>query len=232
MSILEQSEGMFREFVGIRAFAQPEDMDLYRSLIPEPFEVAYKPLVSAFIVDYSDVHPWPMGPYEEGAISLRVAYKGEPGWYIKTMPVNRRIPELGGRFLGFPKHVVSDIDVWETEDGWSGRIVDDGVLRLALDFEPGVPETLAEWQNRALSSDAFFEGHTYLLRPPDEGPRAESIDVRHNATPEWDTRKGTVSVAFGRDDPWSGLLQPRERHVGIVTHFKGAMNLEPHTLEK
>jgi len=66
---------------------EPTNLELYRALLPAPLEMPDQPVVSMFIVDYTEVYPWPMTPYQEGALFLRSNIRDRRAGIGKTMPV-------------------------------------------------------------------------------------------------------------------------------------------------
>ncbi len=57
----------------------PVDLELYRSLLPEQFDMPDQPLVVVTVADYYDV-TLPLVPYREGYVLLQCKYQGRTGW--------------------------------------------------------------------------------------------------------------------------------------------------------
>ena len=93
---------------GITAAFAPADVELYRSLLPESFDMPDQPLVAVSVVDYYDV-TLPLTHYHEGFVALQCKYHGRTGWHVVTMPVDDETSKTGGRAIGFPKYVADEI---------------------------------------------------------------------------------------------------------------------------
>jgi hypothetical protein len=224
-----EATGVFHKFHGIYTMVEPVDLELYRKLLPPPLEMPDKPVVSLFVVDYTEVHPWPMTPYLEGAVFLRCKYKGQEGWHCKTMPVTRWVPNQGGRALGFPKYVTKTVSLDPDGDKWKGEVKDKGRLKLLLEFSPGLTRELIPQEaaileagpGKALADPAF------LFVPPDNGSLFQKVEMVNVVQPVWTASPGMVKIDIGPDEPWAGLVAPGTISPGFFAKFKGAANLVP-----
>lgn len=96
----EEGVGPFGIFVAI----EPEDLDLYRALLPENFSMPEQPVLSMVIVDYNQ--PNPIVRYKEGMVMLKgVGKDGEEAWYVHSMPVETWLMIVMGHDWGFRKEL-------------------------------------------------------------------------------------------------------------------------------
>lgn len=224
-----EATGVFHEFHGIYTMVEPVDLDLYRELLPPPLEMPDKPVVSLFVVDYTEVHPWPMTPYLEGAVFLRAKYKGQEGWHCKTMPVTGWIPNKGGRALGFPKYVTRTVSLYPDGDKWKGEVKDKSRLKLSLEFSPGLTRELIPREAAILEAGPgkALADPVFLFVPPDEGSVFQKVEMVNVVQPVWSSSPGMVRITIGPDEPWAGLIAPGMVSPGFFAKFKGAANLAP-----
>lgn len=90
--------GPFGIFVAI----EPDDLDLYRRVLPENFAMPERPVLSLINLDYNQ--PNPIVRYKEGMIMLKgVGVDGEEAWYVHCMPVETWLMLVMGHDWGFRK---------------------------------------------------------------------------------------------------------------------------------
>ena len=224
-----ERKGVFHEFHGIYTMVEPTNLELYRALLPAPLEMPDQPVVSMFVVDYTDVYPWPMTPYKEGALFLRAKYKGEEGWHCKTMPVTKWVPNKLGRDMGFPKYVTKTISLAQEGSGWKGEVKYKGRLKLALEFSSGLTRALNPKEEMVMKAglEKALAGPNFLFVPPDKGPALQKVNMAHVFPPSWTTAEGMVRITIGPEEPWAGLIAPGTVSPGFFGKFLGAMNLVP-----
>jgi hypothetical protein len=224
-----ERKGVFHEFHGIYAMVEPTNLELYRALLPTPLEMPDQPVVSMFVVDYTDVYPWPMTPYQEGALFLRAKYKGQEGWHCKTMPVTKWVPNKLGRYIGFPKYVTKAISLAPEGGGWKGEVKDKGQLKLALEFSPGLTRALTPKEEMAMKAGLgkTLSEPCFLFVPPDKGPALQKVEMVPVVPPSWTTEQGMVRITIGSEEPWAGLVAPGTVSPGNFARFQGATNLVP-----
>ena len=184
---------------GITAAFPPADLELYRALLPEQFDMPEQPLVAVSVVDYYDV-TLPLVPYGEGFVAIQCEYQGRTGWHVLTMPVDDETSSAGGRSIGFPKYVADQIILEEQEEGWLGRVVYEGRTVMEMTFAvEGEPVTGA---SSAEGSAAF------QLVPPGEGPAINEVDTVPSGERTTVTISGSATVKADAGEPWAGLLNP------------------------
>jgi len=184
---------------GITAAFPPADLELYRALLPEQFDMPEQPLVAVSVVDYYDV-TLPLVPYREGFVAIQCEYQGRTGWHVLTMPVDDETSRAGGSALGFPKYVADEITLAEQEEGWLGRVVQEGrtVMEVAFSAE-GEPVTATSGGGGA---DVF------QLVPPGEGPAINQVKSTPSGERTTVTTSGSATVRADMEEPWAGLLGP------------------------
>jgi hypothetical protein len=223
--------GTFQEFYGIFTAVEPADLELYRSLLPEVFDMPEQPGVGLFIVNYNEVNPWPMIPYLEGAVALRASYKGEEGWHVITMPVTERVPCEGGKYLGFPKYVTK-VSLWPREGKkWLGIVLQRKNVKypvLRLEYTPGLQRELTPIEQEYMEKNlSRIDEPTFQLVPPGEGPKVNKINLIHLVPPTWSDEVGMVRITIGEREPWAGLVAPGTESVGFLQKFSGGSTLRP-----
>ena len=184
---------------GVSIAFPPADVELYRALLPEQFDMPDQPLVAVSVVDYYDV-TLPLVPYREGFVALQCEYQGRTGWHVLTMPVDDETSKMGGRSIGFPKYVADQITLEAQEEGWLGRVVYEGRTVMEVTFTAeGEPVTGA---SSAEGSAAF------QLVPPGEGPAINEVDTVLSGERTTVTTSGSASVRADAAEPWAALLGP------------------------
>jgi hypothetical protein len=182
---------------GVTVVLEPADGDLYRDLLPSPFDVPARPLVLVAVVSYYDVTA-PLVPYHEGYVLLSCEYKGRAGWYTLTMPVDDQTANDAGRFIGFPKYVADRIELLESGGAWGGEVAHDGHVVLQVEFTPvSLPV-----ESGGPPSQACFN-----LSPPAEGPEIVEVNTAVVKAQRVVTVGGTALVTSEADEPWVELLE-------------------------
>jgi Acetoacetate decarboxylase (ADC). len=224
--------GMFRQFHEISTAFEPANLELYRSLLPQPLEMPGRPVVAMFVIDYVEVFPWPMTRYQEGAVALRCKYNGEEGWHVKTMPVTKWVPNWGGRFLGFPKYVADEITLQSSGQSWKGEVKQAGETRLALEFtSENMRELTTDEKEFMESGAAQLKEPLFLFVPPDKGPTLQKVMVVQTVEPQWTAKQGMVKITIAPKEPWAGLLPAGSVAPGLFQEFTGGAILVPTKLK-
>jgi hypothetical protein len=227
-----KKRGMFRQFHGIFTAVEPANLELYRSLLPQPLEMPARPLVVLFAVDYVEVFPWPMTPYLEATVALRCTYNGEEGWHVKTMPVTKQVPNWGGRFLGFPKYVADEITLQSSGQSWKGEVKHAGRTKLTLEFGNEPMRELTPVENEFIVSGAAqLKEPLFLFVPPDKGPTLQKVNVQQTVDPHWTAKQGMVKITIDSNEPWAGLVPAGTVAPGLFQEFTGGAILVPTKLK-
>lgn len=219
----DRRPGSFQGQRGITTVFPPANVALYRSLLPESFDMPDQPLVAVSVVDYYDV-TLPLVPYREGFVALQCKYQGRTGWHVLTMPVDDETANVGGRSMGFPKYVADEITLDEQEGGWLGRVVHEGrtVMEVAFAAE-GEPVT---------ATSAGEGADVFQLLPPGQGPTISEVDTVASGERRTVTTPGSAIVSADAGEPWAGLLAPAASAVwASFDEVTGNWWLEPTRLE-
>lgn len=207
----------------IRTAFPPADLSLYRSLLPQKFDMPDQPLVVVTVADYYDV-TLPLVPYREGYVLLQCEYQGRTGWYTYTMPVDDETANAGGRAIGFDKYVADEITLADKDGVWTGRVVHGGQTVMEVVFSAeGEPLT----QTGPGETSVLFN-----LMPPGEGPGV--IEVKSSPSGEQTTTStdGSARVKAGPDEPWAGLVDPQGSTIwAVFQEIRGNSVLEWSELE-
>ncbi len=222
---LSRTQSNFLESQQLRVMVEPDDLDLYRKVLPRQFDMPEHPMVVLVVVDYIDVGPWPLTRYQEGYIDIRCSYKGEEGWHSLTMPVNKWVAMYAGRTMGYPKYLADEITLEQSGEGWSGEVFHKDESLLLLEFDPG------GWKEEPVHMMKEWEmgGPSFNLMPPGKGPDVKRVgwsdegDSESTSTVE----KGMVKIFIGQSEPWAGLVKPGTVAPGIYVHWKGGGSLDP-----
>jgi hypothetical protein len=184
---------------GITTAFPPADVELYRALLPEQFDMPEQPLVAVSVVDYYDV-TLPLVPYREGYVAIQCEYQGRTGWHVLTMPVDDETSRAGGSALGFPKYVADEITLEGQDGGWTGRVVHEGrtVMEVVFSAE-GEPV-------RATGGGA--DADVFQLVPPGVGPAVNEVKSIPSGERTTVTTSGSATVRADSAEPWAGLLGP------------------------
>lgn len=87
---------------GIFAALVPDDLDLYREILPKHFSMPEQPVLSLVNLDYNQ--PNPIVRYREGMVMLKgVGADKEEAWYVHSMPVETWLMLMMGHDWGFRK---------------------------------------------------------------------------------------------------------------------------------
>ena len=223
--IFEPQGGMYREFEGITTHLEPQDLSLYRKLLPEPFSIPSLPIITIFVADYLRVFPWPSTRYQEWSVLLKSRWKGEEGWYPITMPVTKWMAMVGGRYLGYPKYIADEITLTRNGEIRTAMAKYKGLMQLALEFKPGVSRQLAPWEKQLAENVSFFKGDIHLLVPPGRGPRAQKIVTHDLIEAKWSPQHGMIKIRVDPSESWAGLIPNEGRFPGTYNHFVGGTNI-------
>lgn len=108
------------------------DPTVVERILPKPLQVPDDPLALAFVARYPDTN---FGvTYNEGALIVPAAFKGEVGGYCLAMPVDNDMAMVGGRERhGFPKKMADQISLERDEGHAVGSVVRRGEEILHLE---------------------------------------------------------------------------------------------------
>jgi hypothetical protein len=227
MSLTKPKNGMFRKFFGINSLIHPVNTAKCRELLPDQFDMPKTPQASAFVVDYTDVYPWPMTRYQEGAIFIKCLFAGKEYWYTYTMPVTKFVPMWGGRGMGFPKYMADSILLNKSSDACQGTVTHKGKTKLKLDFTKGLKAEPFESERFITEERSFFIGSVINLHPPSKGPKVIFVDLLHQVAPKWNPTYGMVRIDCDQSETLYGLFDHQKEYFGVYNEFEGGINLDP-----
>lgn len=248
-----RERGLFREAHGIAVAMVPEDLEIYRSLLPSALSMPERPIVSAWVISWDDVAR--LRPYLEGAIRLRCAHHGKVGWFIVTMPVTSLGANLAGRMMAFPKYVADEIALDTSREGPVGEVRHRSECQLSIELSPGSTKELTLQQREDLREGTAIWGAPYyflilaggvtsrwrnwlwrmwqglrderrvLVRPGEDSALLRITEK--TAVPEIAelSQPGAAHVAVNPSAPWARIFPGEKDVLGAVFHWKGGVSL-------
>lgn len=217
-----KEKGMWQDYHGVFTTFQPVDLELYRKLLPDDLDMPEDPMVSMFVVDYVTVVPFPMSPYLEGSVAIKCKYNGEDGWHVLSMPVTKKIANIAGRLIGYPKYVADEIVIEKNGRGIHGIVRHQGNVKISLDYTPEMTRALTSEEEAALAIGSKGAAEPrFLLVPPAKGPTLKRIIVEERIPANWDVEQGLVKIHIEPDDPWAGLVKDGTVTAGQFKKFTG-----------
>lgn len=102
-TLFEHVPYRYLENDGIFMYYETDNMEVYKNLIPDEFDMPSRMLVFAFFNDFYKLD-YGATPYKENAISILVEYQGEEFFHVVYMPVTDEHSMWAGIIgLGLPK---------------------------------------------------------------------------------------------------------------------------------
>ncbi|PCE62861.1 acetoacetate decarboxylase family protein [Sediminicola luteus] len=137
-SITENSYVPYRylENDGIFMYYETENEAVYRSLIPDAFNMPSRMVVFAFFNDFYKLD-YGASPYKENALSILVEYQGEEFFHCVYMPVTDEHSMWAGILgLGLPK-TMGEIDFYREDPIYRGEALNQlgGTMDMRIDTE-------------------------------------------------------------------------------------------------
>ena len=185
------------KMMGVMFSSQPEQT---APLLPPPLEQADMPGGLIFIAEYPKTN---LGPgYHEAALFVRCKYKGQPGAYCLSMPIDNEARNYNGRdIFGFPKKM-ANIHYEKNGNRLHGWVERNGVRFLEIKGElsgtmpelpPSGPTYLFKGMPR-IDLQPGFDGPVFLAEQKTEIDLVE-LEI------------GSAQVTFqpSETDPWHEL---------------------------
>jgi hypothetical protein len=231
--------GLYNAFHQLSAYFVPQDLSLYRSLLPDTFEVPARPVVFVKVAAYEEMR-LPLPRYNMAHVQILAQYEGKQGWYTLTMPETEWLPVEMGRTLGYPKYVADSITLERSPSGWQAGASSrgDNALSLSMHFEEDPSQ--ASWFERLTGNHPLavlrkllppFKEKPWFLMMPIGGKDARGPvrllrgDPLISGVPRVRETFGKVRVSVATNQPWAALF-PRELTTkGIVMEFSGQLML-------
>jgi hypothetical protein len=212
--------GFYQQFRGLFGCTAAADLELFRKLLPEKFEMPAEPQVCFYILDFQISS---LGPYYESAIQLPAMYKGESAKYTLTMDVDSILALTAGRGVGFPKYM-GQISLEQNGNDWVGTASANGEVDLK-----------ASYTGECNRSDEFMWPNPFTIVPipadtPTDAaflpPRTGSVNyfpAEYPTPPAYNSLKGSIRLEIRDDLPWNGLVDETKPFPGLMTWFIGGV---------
>ena len=182
---------------GILTALEPDDLDLYRRILPDCFAMPDRPVLSLMNLDYNQ--PNPIARYKEGMVMLKgVGADGEETWYVHSMPVETWLMLVMGHDWGFRKELF-DMTVTPAKTAVMQR---DGDLYMSLELTGQPVSGDTEW----LISQEHVGGHNNMAVLY---PRRPDLMLRFGWTGTpivLEQNPGMVAISVNRSLDWAGLV--------------------------
>ena len=189
---------VYQESDHIRGYFEAADLAAYRQAIPPPFTMPERPLIRVTVLDFYGMANGPV--YLESEISVLALHKGQPGWFVLTMPVTDGDACWGGRTaLGTPK-VMRRITLERGADRYVGTSYARGgrVPELTLTLDAGESTEAAREVLHFVSPFPelmLLRGRVVKLG----GGRGPVYDLERTAPSVWKVRLGQARLEFPRE---------------------------------
>lgn len=142
--------GLYKAFHQLSAFLAPQDLALYRSLVPAPFDVPPEPMISVKVAA-NERTLLPLRPYNMAHVQILSTYEGQQGWLTLTMPETDWMPVEMGKARGYPKYVADSIVLERSSSGWRAEVLSMGTNALTLSMRFERDSSQASWFERITS---------------------------------------------------------------------------------
>ena len=189
----ETGAGTFGIFTAI----EPDDLDLYRRILPAHFSMPDRPVLSLINVDYNQ--PNPIVRYKEGMVMLRgVGADGEGTWYVHSMPVETWLMLVMGHDWGFRKEL---FDMTVERDRTTVHRPD-GQLYMSLELTSEACPDDTDW----LIPQAHCGGHNDMAVIDPHNPDTVLRFGWTGAPEVLEETKRQVRITVDRSLDWAGLV--------------------------
>ena len=176
---------------------EPHDLETYKELIPQQFEIADQPMVK---IDFVQVTP----DWHELYVSIRVNYKNEECWHALTWAIDSYFPYALGRWAGYPKFMADSFNCSIEEKLLSTSVVKDGEKFISLDFTE-TPNASTEYRTSVWEKAELY----HLLSPPLEGPQINKMTFFSLISRDkisYTEVFGDIKIACDMQQPWAKLI--------------------------
>ncbi len=199
-----QDTGTFGVFVTV----VPEDLDLYRALLPINFTMPERPLLSLVNLDYNQ--PNPITRYREGMVMLSATgADGTPTWYVHSMPVESWLMLMMGHDWGFRKSLF-DMTISREATTVKER---SGELYMSLEL------TKESWTDDAIVPDGRTGGINNMSVVYPRNPEMVLRFASNGQTRVLEDEKSMVRITVGEHVDWAGLLPDDAVAPGFYQRF-------------
>tara|TARA_R110002110_G_scaffold413729_1_gene641657 strand:- start:150906 stop:151688 length:783 start_codon:yes stop_codon:yes gene_type:complete len=185
------------DYRAIKAHIEPFDLDLYRTLLPEPLTMPGTPKL---LFEISEVSP----QWHEGILSIACCHGDKEGWHGLYWAIDSYFPCVFGRLYGYPKFMADSMTLSATDKGWLGLVEHKGKTHLRVDYHRLSKPDEAAGDIKSPSEEKPF----FLQCPPERGPHINRLTQFDIKAPEVVYKPGTAHVTFDGDERYNGLLPP------------------------
>ncbi len=194
-----RSKFIYDEFDQINLYYKTKDIQTYRELLPDVFEMPDEPMVKVFFADYYKMDDT-TEPYQEAAIFLLAKYKGKNAWHCLTMPVTSEAARFGGvTYLGYPK-ILANITIERNVPKYKGELNLNGKTVMVMAHEVQDRAITAEEEQyfkdlTAIPSLNILNGEVY---EPKIGGNQNALEVSRSYPDKFIVKVGKAALTVDR----------------------------------
>ncbi|MFT3925258.1 MAG: acetoacetate decarboxylase family protein [Myxococcales bacterium] len=188
----------------IKATFVPHDLHAYQLLLPLRLQMPDEPRVQLEFLESSP-------GWCEASVSLACKHGDSEGWYGLYWPIDSYVGYKLGRLVGYPKHLVRRMPMWDDGHAVRAQVVRGGrsefSLALCLSSRGAPVSRLA----RGLVGPER-ERPWYLQVPPEQGPSLNRLTYSEVEPLQTRISYGELQLSDCEHHRWSSLL-PRDGRV-------------------
>lgn len=130
----EEQRYTYYENDGIFIYYETQEVEAYRKLLPEKFDMPKELLVYTFVSDFYKMDAR-TDPYKEAAIFILAEYEGRTFWHCIFMPVTSQESRIVGiRRLGLPK-TMGSISFERDSPRYEAKVVAEAGYQMSLKLD-------------------------------------------------------------------------------------------------
>lgn len=191
----------------------PEQLKLYRNLLPEHLLMPKLPTVSLVSVDYNNGNE--VTRYNEGMVMIKgILPKGAETWFVLSMPVETWLMMEMGVDWGFPKRIY---EIYVSRE--KTIVFDEGKTHLLLEFTP------SSWSNKKIviipEGEAWGINNMAVVHPK----RADIMLIfSYGPISVQERMEGNVKIIVDRNQKWSELIPEGLISFGVFQRYVSVGN--------
>ena len=231
--------GLYRAFHQLSAYFVPENLVLYRSLLPSPLKVPGEPLVFVNATDFTQTR-LPLPTHKKAHVQILAQHKNIQGWYTLSMPEDAYLPVEMGKTLGYPKYVADSVSIERWNGGWAAEVKNESNPSLALSLHFVEDRSQASWFETITRSHPMIlirkllpnhKEKSWFLRMPLVGEEAHKEflllkgEPKFTGLPKIKENFGRIQMTLNSDQPWAALFPQEITAKGVFMNFKGELIL-------
>ncbi len=185
----------------VKAYLEPEDLTVYRSLLPRPLAMPAQPLV---LVEFAEVSP----TWHEGIVSLACRAGDAEGWHGLYWAIDSWFPYAFGLLVGYPKFMADRMTLTRDDARWRGSVVHGGRTQLSLEGAAGDDAARSPAQEALLAQlgGPATERPYFLQVPAGRGPWINRLTYTETISCPLEQRPCRVTLRCDSDEPWAALF--------------------------